>query len=637
VTVVQVHDPRGPVAAILDRLDKVRRGSGGWIARCPAHDDRNPSLSVAEGGDGRVLLNCHAGCTAQAIVQALGLTEAELFPPREETLRETTVYRYEDENGTHLYDVVRFEPKTFRQRRPDGTWGLGDTRRVLYRLPQVRAAAELGQVVYVVEGEKDADAILRAGAAATCNPMGAGKWRDEYAHQLAGTAQVVVVADADDPGIAHATQVAQSLERARIPHRIVMPAAGKDTVDHLAAGHTLEQLVTRIPPAAETAVRIVPLDEFVSVTEDVAEPLIGTPEDSLLPSDGLLLMYGDGGAGKTTLSIDALGHLAAGINWLGIAVSRPLRIMLIENEGPRGPFRQRLAAKINAWTGPDFAQNVYVLEEPWTRFTLTDETYRRELAQAIDEHNIDLVIVGPLASLGAKGTGTPDEINEFDDHVKDLRAQAARPFALWIVHHENKAGDVSGAWERYPDSLVHVQAQGNGRTRVFWRKVRWSSSLHGTSSNLIWADGNGFEIEEVLERDYRAELVAAFTKSNGWRTISEAKKLIKANQDKTKHALSQLVESGQFTYERGPEGRKKNAVCWKLSTDPDTPGNHGSVTPLEGSTRATDPLTRPINGSEGGSVESEPREVTSPTPGEEEEIERLLDKYSDILDDKPTF
>lgn len=623
MTVAHAVDPRGPVPAILERLDKVKHHTGEngvyWTARCPAHHDRNPSLSISEGSDGRALIKCHAGCHYEDILTAINLTEDDLFPERpvNGALLQTAAYTYTDELGNHLYDVVRFEPKTFRQRRPDGTWGLGDTRRVLYRLPDIAGAIANGEPVYLVEGEKDADAIANTGATATTNPMGAGKWRDDYSLQLANATQVVIVADNDDPGREHATAVARSLEQHNIPHRVTVPGAGKDATDHLAAGLTLDELVPLITTSPiPGVVKVVTLDEFVSVTEDVADPLIGTPDDSLLPADGLLLMYGDGGAGKTTLSIDAMAHLASGTEWLGLTVPKPLTVLLIENEGPRGPFRQRLAHKIADWENELFSPRVVVLEEPWTRFTITEPSFRSDLAAEINQHDVDLVIVGPLASLGAKGTGTPDEINEFDNHIKDLRGQVDRRFALWIVHHENKQGDVSGAWERYPDTLVHVQAQGNGRTRVYWRKVRWSSTLHGTSTNLVWAAGNSFETEETQDRDYRRDLIDAFTRDNQWRTISEAKTLIQAGQDHTKNALSALVDEGRFLYQKGPEGRRGNAVCWKLKTDPDAPGNHGSVTQLDGFERSTDPLTPTLKESEGGSDESEPREETQPDPGE---------------------
>jgi hypothetical protein len=69
--------------ALLARLDLVRKtGNGRWVCRCPAHDDRGPSLSVRELDDGRVLLHCFAGCEVQSILDAVGLAFEDLFPER---------------------------------------------------------------------------------------------------------------------------------------------------------------------------------------------------------------------------------------------------------------------------------------------------------------------------------------------------------------------------------------------------------------------------------------------------------------------------------------------------------------------------------------------------------------------------
>ncbi|MCQ1547528.1 MAG: DNA primase [Candidatus Accumulibacter phosphatis] len=68
---------------LLQHLDKVKRtGSGTWTACCPAHDDRGPSLAVRELDDGRILVHCHAGCSVDEVLQAVGLTFSDLYPPR---------------------------------------------------------------------------------------------------------------------------------------------------------------------------------------------------------------------------------------------------------------------------------------------------------------------------------------------------------------------------------------------------------------------------------------------------------------------------------------------------------------------------------------------------------------------------
>lgn len=237
--------------------------SAGNAATCPAHDDKAPSLSIGRRTDRTgVLLRCHAGCDTDEVLAALDLTRADLFDePRSNGARPQIVatYDYRDEAGTLLYQAVRYEPKGFRQRRPDGNggwvWSLDGTRGVLYKLPSVLAAAKAHQTVYVVEGEKDVHAVERAGAVGTCNSGGAAKWKPHHTAALVG-ANVVVVADRDTTGRDHARGVLASLRRAGVTARIVEAASGNDTSDHLAAGLTLADLVpvTDEPPAGVTEV-----------------------------------------------------------------------------------------------------------------------------------------------------------------------------------------------------------------------------------------------------------------------------------------------------------------------------------------------------------------------------------------------
>ena len=233
----------------------------GWSAKCPSHKDRKASLSIGAGADGRTLLMCHAGCSLDQILTATGLTTADLFPQTTTTTPPhiITSYDYTDEFGTLLYQVCRFEPKDFRQRRPKPgggwTWKLGDVRRVLYRLPHLRSVT-----VYIVEGERDADRLASLKLPATTNAGGAGKWRPEYTQQLtaASVEHVVILPDHDPPGRAHADQVARSCHAAGLQLKIVaLPGLREkgDVSDWLDAGHTkaeLIALVQRTPRHAPT-------------------------------------------------------------------------------------------------------------------------------------------------------------------------------------------------------------------------------------------------------------------------------------------------------------------------------------------------------------------------------------------------
>ncbi|MGW1669006.1 DUF3987 domain-containing protein [Streptomyces sp. NPDC002324] len=242
------------VTLALEQQGSRGRGSA-W--QCPAHEDRAPSLSVRKGNSG-VILKCHAGCATEDVVAALELTMADLFDePLEQRVRPQVVaeYPYVDEHGEVLYVVRRLEPgydgerKTFRQFRPDGRPGVSGIRRVLFRLPDVIRQAEAGGVVIVCEGEKDAENLAALDVVATCNVGGAGKWSEDYTAALRGASEVVVIADRDEPGRKHAAAVADSVQRAGIPVRVLEPARGKDVSDHLAAGLAFDDLV----PATRTA------------------------------------------------------------------------------------------------------------------------------------------------------------------------------------------------------------------------------------------------------------------------------------------------------------------------------------------------------------------------------------------------
>jgi hypothetical protein len=225
------------------------------VGHCPAHKDKNPSLSIGRGKEGRILLKCHANCTTHAICKALGIGQWDLFPPKPKYEVEAT-YDYRDESGALLFQSVRFrirdpaafplEPrKTFKQRAPEGMgwrWSLKGVRRVLYRLPEILAKPEAA--VWIVEGEKDVDCLTYCGLVSTCNPMGAGKWLVEFCQHLHGR-EVIIIPDNDAPGREHAEDVAAMVYAEARSVRILslpgLPEHG-DVSDWLDAGHDCDEL-----------------------------------------------------------------------------------------------------------------------------------------------------------------------------------------------------------------------------------------------------------------------------------------------------------------------------------------------------------------------------------------------------------
>jgi hypothetical protein len=204
-----------------------------------------------------------ADTKAQAVkwLDAQGIRQANDNTP---TVRPHIVatYDYTDGDGVVLFQVCRFEPKTFKQRKPDASarggwsWTVKGVQQVPYRLPQMLAAPDA--LVFVVEGEKDADNLAAIGLTATCNAGGAGKWPDALAQHFAGR-RVVVVPDNDDAGREHARMVASKLRGVAADVRVLelpgLPAKG-DVSDWLAAGggaDGLVNIVNALPVANDSA------------------------------------------------------------------------------------------------------------------------------------------------------------------------------------------------------------------------------------------------------------------------------------------------------------------------------------------------------------------------------------------------
>lgn len=299
------------------------RGEAAKSCRSPFREAGNPSFSVFE--DGLRWKDHGTGEHGDAIdflarARNLSLKDAiaefkrlagvedtaPATPPARSNAspRIVATYDYRDEAGQLLFQVVRFEPKTFRQRRPDPTardgwtWKLDGTRRVLYRLPETLAAIAAGEPVFVVEGEKDCAALVTHGFCATCNPGGAGKWLDDYSATLRG-ADVVLIADKDEPGRRHVALVAGKLHGIAKTLRVVeLPDFNgqpvKDAADYFAAGATAEdfravvtQAVPFTPPAAPRDVsNLIPALPEEDALDAAAAPF---PTDCLPPALALMV------------------------------------------------------------------------------------------------------------------------------------------------------------------------------------------------------------------------------------------------------------------------------------------------------------------------------------------------------------
>jgi len=250
------------LSEILQKLKSVKGDGCQYTALCPSHEDKNPSLAVSE-KEGKILLYCHAGCSKESIVAALGLEMKDLFieaNPAPHNVNSkpkwdiSAIYDYKDINGEVIHSTVRLNPKGFKQRRPDpdnpGRYIWKDVFKgitpILYNLQAVTKAIEEHRPIFIVEGEKDCESLAKLGFTATTCPMGAGKWRNEYSDVFIGTT-AYIIADNDEAGKNHAKAVAKSLAgKAEEINMIDLTAAKGENAD-LPQGYDISDFIEATP------------------------------------------------------------------------------------------------------------------------------------------------------------------------------------------------------------------------------------------------------------------------------------------------------------------------------------------------------------------------------------------------------
>jgi hypothetical protein len=268
-----------PLDRVLGSLECVKQSGSGFMARCPAHNDQKPSLSIAEGDDGRVLLQCHKGCSTESVVQEIGMTMRDLMPINGSTgpladkiggrgtrdkgasqpakrrvfssAKEAVasldksngphaqLWTYHDTHGNPVGVVARWQTPSGKDYRPvsqvEGGWCIGGMPepRPLYRLPELSDAT----CIFIVEGEKAAEAAGSLGLTATTSPHGAKSAAKADWSPLAGK-EVVLLPDNDEAGNRYAedvTRILSKLTPAPVIKEVVLPnlPEGGDLVEFI--------------------------------------------------------------------------------------------------------------------------------------------------------------------------------------------------------------------------------------------------------------------------------------------------------------------------------------------------------------------------------------------------------------------
>ena len=548
------------VAEILPRFKGVRRVGDGWIARCPAHEDHNPSLSIRE-ENGRVLLHCHAGCSIERVLEAVGLKIANLF--NNCCKPEIDTYDYCDELGTLLYQVVRYVPKDFRQRRPDGNGGwipnLEGVRRVLYRLSEVLKA----KCVLVAEGEKDCETAHNMGLVATCNAGGAGKWRADYSECLRGK-RVAIVADADEPGRKHAQQVAASLfGRVESLKLLELPGA-KDLTEWVECGGTrdaLLQLVRNVPGWKPTS-----QPEKCGFKLAILRDLLNEPEEKVswlladkLPAGGISVLSAKPKVGKSTLARCLALAVARGEPFLGCETTQDAVIYLALEE-KRSEVRRHFTD-----LGATGEEPIYV------HCAAAPHSAMAELCQLTQDLKPALVIVDPLF----KFVHVADEkaYAEVCRAIEPLLTLARETGAhVMLVHHCGKAEKVDAT-----DAILGSTAIFGGvdSALILKRSDRYRTLQSSQKYGIDWPEtvlefdpdtralSLGAEKSEADVQMVAAGILEWLKGVEGMRTEPEIEESVAGRTGVKRKALRALVEQGKVV--RDGSGKKGDPFKYKCS------------------------------------------------------------------------
>lgn len=430
-------------AGLAQSLGAKPTGPGKWQAKCPYHEDKEPSLSITAADDGGTLVHCHAGC--QDVYDRLwqgGYIEAQ--SPSSGQCKPEAVYEYRDIGGRIVYEVVRLPGKQFRGRRPNGeggwVWSVPAESRIPYRLPEVLAAS-LSELVFVVEGEKDADCLAACGLVATTNPFGAGKWRREYNEHFRDR-RVVIVPDNDDAGREHATAVYESLRPVAASVRILSltnhVGLKCDVSDLIAAGGpgAFHRLVERLPPPK---VRRRP---YLSLNDLDALPGPEWLVDGLIPKRSVVLLYGDSGVGKSFVAIHVGLRTASGEPVLGRPARRGL-VLYAALEGSQGIKDRTRAGRLETYAGLSGTMPFVARIDP---LNLADTESVGELVSAMHEAEREygadaaLIVIDTLSrSMPGANENSPDDMSRAIAGISRLQEDTGA--TVLVIHHSGKTAE----------------------------------------------------------------------------------------------------------------------------------------------------------------------------------------------------
>jgi len=484
---------------IAKALGNAKQVNGNWLASCPVaghgrgNGDKNPSLSIKE-DNGKLLFHCHGGCDQHSVFDAV--RERNLLPALQRQEYSLALikgelmtmpqleneWEYKDEQGETLFVKRRFKVnsekgKTYSLHKVDAAGNrkgsMTGARIVPYRLPELINAREAGRAIYLVEGEKAADALVSIGAIATTSHAGAGHWPEDITQYFAG-AVVIVVPDCDAPGWKYAKRVVQALLPVAKAIRVLdfnLPDLGDDAYEWVADGGdraklaelakalpvitSVDQVVTPewIEPSS-TEVSVEP-DNFdihqeppiliprqllnIEAWDDIEDEPVEWLIQNVLPKKAFAALYGPPGSYKSFVALDIAEAVATGRPWMGREVQAAGAVLYIAGEGFGGIGARIKACKMHNRT--QAGAEIYVIRAA-INMRSSAEDFDLLVASVKDLMEksgvqFELVQIDTLAR--AFGGGNENNSEDMGAFIHNAgRIQRMLGCAMMVLHHSGK-------------------------------------------------------------------------------------------------------------------------------------------------------------------------------------------------------
>ncbi len=448
--------------------DVKKIGGEEYKARCPFHDDTEPSFNF-DNQTGQYF--CH-GCNKKgdaihfyAKINSLdtrrdfgkilrGIANDFNIPWEENRPKLIKTYNYTDAEGLLLYQVCRYEPKNFKQRQPNNngrwTWNLKGIEPVLYQLPKVLAAKE----VLIVEGEKDVDNLMELGLTATTCPMGVKKWRPEYNESLKGK-DIVLIPDNDLEGKEHMAQIAISLNGQTKSLKLIelpgLPSKG-DVSDFIAKFDDKAEATEKLSIMIEGAgpyepPKKVTIEDVILQAKDFTALELPAKKKLLNPwltEQSITLISGWRGTGKTWLALSILDSVSKGVSFGPWKAETSTPCLFLDGEMPTQDIIER--TKDLGIDSTYIYSDAYANNLGLPKANLLSETWRSTMKRILTTRGIKLWVIDNLASLaGGIDENIKKDWDPINSWLLDLRFAG---IATIMLHHEGKGGGQRGTSAR---------------------------------------------------------------------------------------------------------------------------------------------------------------------------------------------